>query len=181
MDLKTIFPELKKGNRKAQKEFFEYSSDILMGTALRYTNDMNASKDVLQEAYIRIFRSINDFEFREEEQFWGWLHLIVSREALRWMRRNKKYFLTDDFHSVSSNGVKKTPEFLFQDDLLIHLSKLPESHRIVFNLYVVEGYSHKEIMEITGISEINTRSYLSRARKKLQKLINRKIEISKGG
>jgi RNA polymerase sigma factor (sigma-70 family) len=178
-DWNELLRELKKGKKKAQRRFFDLTTDRMMGVAVRYTKDRSGAKDCLQESYIRIFRNIDDFDYKSDEQLFAWINKIVSREALRWIKRNKKFFWTDDDLIISSNGSKKAPDYLFEDDLLNHLTKLPEAQRIVFNLYVIEGYSHKEIEEITGINEVTARSYLSRARKKLQDLINRKISIKK--
>ncbi len=178
-DWKELLQEIENGQEKAQREFFDRTSDQMMGVAMRYIKERSGAKDCLQEAYIRIFRGLKKFDYRSDEQLFGWMNKIVSREAVRYLQRNKKYYLTDEDLTRSSNGPGRVPDKLFKDDLLKHLAELPESHQIVFNLYVIEGYSHREIEEITGINAATARSYLFRARKKLQKWINRKVNVKK--
>lgn len=176
MDLKQLILDLIKGNEKAQWKFFELTADRMMGVAMRYTKDRNTSKDVLQEAYIRIYDKLPGFEYRSARGLQVWMSKIVSREAIRWIKANQRYSWTEEVPVENLGSKSREEDPFFQSDLMEYLNKLPEAHRIVFNLYIIEGYSHKEIEEITGIAEVTARSHLSRARKKLQNLMNDKVK-----
>ncbi len=174
MDLEKLLKEVAKGKQNAQRQFFDLTADKLMGVAVRYTYDRSTARDILQESYIRIFKKIPEFEYQSESALYSWMCKIVSREAIRWIKSNQRFDLNGEIPDNGENRQQKILHELSPADWLSCLAVLPENQRIVFNLFAIEGYNHKEIEEITGIPEVTSRSTLSRARKKLQEVFKKK-------
>lgn len=174
MDFRQLVGEVARGKEKAQWQFFELTSDKMMGVAIRYTYDRSTARDILQESYIRIFKKLPEFDYQSEGALYSWMSKIVSREAIRWIKANRRF----DWNCEIPERIDKRQEQLSHElspsDWLSCLAGLPENQRLVFNLYAIEGYNHREIEEITGIPEVTSRSTLSRARKKLQELFKKK-------
>ena len=154
----------------AQRQLYELVAGRMMGICLRYSKDDEEAKDLLQEGFIKVFQQID--AFRGEGSFEGWIKKIFINTALESIR--KKKLLTqplEDEEDASDN-------FLIQEnkleakELLQMIRKLPDGYRVVFNLYAIEGYSHKEIGRMMNISEGTSKSNLSRARIILQKKVN---------
>ena len=150
----------------------------MFGVALRYSRNKSEAEDVLQEAFIRIFKYIVAFEGRNEGSLTAWVKTIVINTTLSHNRNNKKYHYTEDVDDVQ---VGEKPVFDVSSDadltqerknmVIKAMQQLPDGYRTVFNLYSVEGYSHKEIAEILDISENTSKSQLSKARKYLRSLL----------
>lgn len=162
-----------KNDRKAQKEFYLLTTDKLMNVSRRYANDISDAKDILQNAYIKIFKSLKMFD-SDKGNLDNWLTKIVINEALQLIRKKKK--LAEKEHS-GFEGFEElsTPEVLSRlhaEDVLKLMRVLPDGYRIVFNMSVVEGYTHKEIAEALNISESTSRSQLTRAKQMLRNLLN---------
>jgi len=159
-------------DRKSQKEFYMLTSDKLMNVSRRYTNDINDAKDILQNAYIKIFRSLKTFD-ENKGCLDAWLSKIVINEALQLFRKRKK---DSEREKIVGNKFEElsVPEILSRlqaEDLLKLTNKLPEGYKIVFNLSVVEGFNHKDIAQELNITESTSRSQLTRAKKMLKQLI----------
>jgi len=126
------------------------------------------AEDVLVMAFAKVFEKID--QFKAEGSFEGWVRKIVVNESLSYLRKNKSMYVETEIETVD-----KRPDFrllenhLEADDLLKMVGDLPAGYRMVFNLYAIDGYSHKEIAEQLGISENTSKSQLSRARAWLQK------------
>ena len=167
----------KKGKRWAQSELYNRYSGSMLGVSMRYSRNVSEAEDVLQEAFIRIFKYIKNFEGRHEGSLSAWIKTIVVNTTLSHNRNNKKHHYTEDIDDIQ---VSADPVLLFDDEMDISrrkqkvimesIQKLPVGYRTVFNLYVVEGYTHKEIAGIMEISENTSKSQLSKARKYLKKL-----------
>lgn len=155
---------------KCQKEVFQRFAGKMMAVCLRYTRHHMEAEDIIQEAFIKVFNNIDKFQFKGS--FEGWIRKIVVNTALK--KYNKKSF---------QNEVIGLPEFTDQAadpvvynalsvaEIMQLLAKLPDGYRVVFNLYAIEGYSHKEISDLLGIQESTSRSQLVKARKMLQSLV----------
>lgn len=167
-----------KKDAACQHELFKKYAGVLMSVCLRYTPVKADAEDILQEAFIRIFSRIN--QFRSEGSFEGWLKRITANCALKKLQKKKINF--EDIHEQHINNIK-TDSIAFSNltaaEILKQVSYLPEGYRIVFNLYVMEGYSHAEIGALLNIEEATSRSQLAKARKFLQAKIlrNQKIAI----
>ena len=136
---------------------------------MRYVMDEQAARDILQESYIRIFSSIKKFNYQSEAETWSWLQKIVVHEGLRWIKKNKRWakMRNVERNSLAENQVNH----LYHDDKLELLKCLRKEERVVFNMYAIEGYSHKEIAEVLGMAVGSSRSLLTRARKKLRQQV----------
>ncbi len=149
----------------------------MLGVCQRYARNNADAEDMLQEAFIKIFDKMHQFKF--EGSFEGWIRRIMVNTAL------KKYSLTRYSKEVSVYEVKDTNEnytdaaaysHLTEKDLLVLINNLPDGYRLIFNLYVIEGYAHEEIAVMLGIQAGTSRSQLVKARTLLQKQL---IEIQK--
>ncbi len=170
-DFDYILSQAAHGNRKAQKKLFDDYSPALMGTALRYVKHKSDAQDVLQEVFIRIFKNLITTDFKNQQNLMAWMKKITINEALRWIKRNKKHH-----HEILDLVVHRIPTGKEEKEeidcrLLSIISSLPEGYRVVFNMAVIDGFSHKEIGETLGIKESASRSQLSRARNLLQRLL----------
>ena len=171
MNLAEVITYCKKGRSKAQRALFDLTCDQLKSVAMRYVVDSSTAEDVLQESYIRIFKAMSSFEYINDAATYGWMRRITTTEALRFLKKNKGW---NDamFEGAEINmPVVEQDHVLFRDELFQLLMSLPLNQRLVFNLYVIEGYSHKEIAEQLGIAESSSRSLLTRARFLLQSKI----------
>ncbi|MBN2669041.1 MAG: RNA polymerase sigma factor [Bacteroidales bacterium] len=174
--LEDIISGCKRNERKAQKLLYDKFSPIMMGLCLRYAKDNAEAEDVLQEGFIKIFSNID--QYNGEGSFEGWMKRIVINTAISNYRKNlKRYYQVDieepNVQSISSDW--KTTEYT-KEELLNTIKTLPEGYKIVFNLYAIEGYKHKEIGELLGIDETTSKSQYSRAKKQIQEKL---AELSK--
>jgi len=161
-----------------QHLLFQQYAGKLMTICLRYSCDRPEAEDMLQDAFVKIFSHIRQYKF--EGSFEGWMRRIVVNCALKTIQKKKTRFLEIANHDTASSHADSSPiSNLSEDELIKMISSLPDGYRIVFNLYVMEGYSHDEIAEMLGIQAATSRSQLVKARKLLQKqiLLNQKIAI----
>lgn len=166
--------ELVKGcvreDRRCQQELFLRYSGKMLAVCLRYTRHRMEAEDILQDAFIKVFDNISKFEFKGS--FEGWIRRIVINTALK--NYSKKSFKQEQIGLENQPELPLEPEIyntLQEEELLRLISRLPDGYRVVFNLYAVEGYSHKEIADLLGIQESTSRSQLVKARKMLQGMI----------
>ena len=142
----------------------------MLAVCLRYTRHRMEAEDILQDAFIKVFDNIGRFEFKGS--FEGWIRRIVINTALK--NYSKKSFKQEQIGLENQPELPLDPEIysnLEEEELLRLINRLPDGYRLVFNLYAVEGYSHKEIAELLGIQESTSRSQLVKARKMLQGMI----------
>ncbi len=164
-----------RNERKAQQELYNRYSHFLLGVCLRYATDKSEAEDILQDSFLKIFFNIKDYS--GTGSFIGWLRKIAVNTAITHYHKHLKfryYLEIEEYVSVES-GVSSFEEDLFTSDELFRvLNELPAGYRMVFNLYAVEGYKHKEIATMLGIDTNTSKSQYSRAkaaiREKLEKL-----------
>ncbi len=158
-------------NPKAQKELYDRFASKMMGVSYRYANSQEEAKDILQDAFIKVFGRIGSF--KKEGSLEGWIRRIVVNTALDNIRKRKKdkqnVSLTEAEHLASNKDY--IIENLSAEDLLQMLKTIPIGYRTVFNLYAIEGYSHKEIADSLGITENTSKSQYSRAKAFLRNLL----------
>lgn len=159
------------GERKAQRALFEALSPKMMAVCLRYMGNREEAEDVLQEGFITLFTKLDSYQ--GAGSFEGWARRIFVNTALMHLRRTDALGLSDDIEEARSLFTQEaTPvQKMGYRDLMRMISTLPADARTVFNMYVVEGYSHKEIAEELGCTEATSRSKLQRARIRLQEMI----------
>ena len=159
-----------KGRAKYQKALVLRYSPMLMTVARRYCRDDHAAKDVLQESFIRVFRAID--RYQATGSFTAWMRRIVINVALQ--SKDKASYQREQTSLEHVAHPMVSPEAISSlnaEDLIALIQRLPEKFREVFNLYVVEGYSHDEIAQLLHIAPGTSRSQLTRARQKLQAMI----------
>lgn len=160
----------KKQDPKFQRLLYEKYSGKMYSLCLRYLKDEADAEDVLISGFTKVFTNIN--QYRGTGSFEGWIRTIMVNEALGFIRKNKSLFVEVDIdHAQQKISVEALESALELEDLFNLVQNLPAGYRTIFNLYAIEGYSHKEISEIMGISVQTSKSQLSRARAVLQKII----------
>lgn len=167
----------KAGDRKTQELLYRQTASKMLAVCMRYARDQMEAEDVLQLGYIKVFQKIN--EYRGEGSFEGWIRRVMVNTAIESYRRNLRTLSVvpiEDAYEQPCTGFDFNN--LGMQDLLNLISKLADGYRIVFNMYIIEGYSHKEIAETLGISEGASKSQLSRARAILKQEIIKMEGIS---
>lgn len=161
------------GDRAAQKELFELFSPRMYAVCLRYAGNADDAKDLLQEGFITVFTRLDSYS--GNGSFEGWMRKIFVNTALMHLRRNDALKLSEDITEARTlSDPEPAPlERIGYHQLMKLIASLPPDARTVFNLHVVEGYSHKEIADMLGITEVTSRSRLQRARVQLQELIKK--------
>lgn len=167
-----------KNDRTAQQRLYNMLSAKMFAVCLRYANEYNSAQDLLQEGFIKVFKNIE--KFRGEGSFEGWVRRIFVNTAIEHYRKQvNMYAITDNDTKAYEHYGDNALETLKREDIVKTIQKLSDGYRTVFNLYVVEGYSHKEIGDMLGISEGTSKSQLARARYLLQKMITDSNHIGK--
>lgn len=162
----------KANERKAQELLYKQFASKMLGVCLRYATDRMEAEDMLQNGFIRVFQKIADY--RGDGSFEGWVRRIMINSSIEYYRKHHKMLSMADFEhngnepSVNAVAIAR----LDANDLMGLIQQLSPGYRMVFNLYAIEGYSHKEIGEIIGISEGASKSQLSRARAILKQQIS---------
>jgi RNA polymerase sigma factor (sigma-70 family) len=162
-------------DRKAQQVLYDKYSRLLLGVCLRYASDKAEAEDILQDSFLKIFFNIE--EYSGTGSFIGWLRKVAVNTAITHYHKNLKYRYhvdIDDYVSVETGTTSFEEDLFTSDELFKVLNELPTGYRMVFNLYAVEGYKHKEIAEMLGIDTNTSKSQYSRAkaviREKLENL-----------
>lgn len=161
-----------KGDRVAQKKLYEKYAGKMMGVCLRYADSQDDATDILQDGFIKVFDKLSSYE--QKGSFEGWIRRIVVNTALDHLRKNKHMRFSVDIDeaeyltpSSNDDGFSR----LATEDLLKILQKIPSGYRAVFNMYVIEGYSHKEIADELDISVNTSKSQFSRAKAFLRNIV----------
>ncbi|MEL6656855.1 MAG: RNA polymerase sigma factor [Bacteroidota bacterium] len=150
-----------------QQQLFKLYAGKMMAVCVRYARHRLEAEDILQEAFVKVFDNLDKFAFKGS--FEGWIRRIVVNTALK--HNQRKYFTNEQIaveHFPDSPLQPTAYSRLGEEELLRMIARLPEGYRVVFNLYAIEGYSHKEIAELLNIKESTSRSQLVKARKMLQ-------------
>ena len=156
----------------AQKQLFEFYSKRMMGVCLRYSKDSEEAQDVLQMGFIKVFEKLDMYNHKGSLE--GWIRKIIVNTALDNIRKNKKLMNNVEIEKVDyqlHNYNENAIDTLSAQDLLKVIQSMPTGFKTVFNMFVIEGYSHKEIAEELNISINTSKSQFSRARAYLQKVL----------
>ena len=158
------------GKRSMQEALYRKFSPVMFAICLRYAVDRPQAEDIMQEGFVKVYSHVK--QFRREGSFEGWMKRIFVNTAIEWLRKNQQMnqmldvdttpmtrVQSDDFHHLSAK------------DLMAFIQSLAPGYRTVFNLYAIEGFSHKEIGEMLGISEGTSKSQFARARYMLEKMV----------
>lgn len=171
MDEQQLIAGCKKGNRLAQRELYDKYAPRMLAVCIRYVNDRETARDLLQEGFIKVFTCIDSYSGLGS--FEGWVRKVFVNGALEYLRK------TDVLREATD--LDNAPELVQPEasvlsnisaaELMKMIQQLPAGFRAVFNLFAIEGYSHREISEMLKITESTSRSQYTRARQMLQKQI----------
>jgi RNA polymerase sigma-70 factor (ECF subfamily) len=172
-----ILEACKKGNRLAQRHFYEHFKDKMFGVCLRYANNRQDAEDMLQEGFIKVFRDLHQYQGLGSLE--GWVRRVIVNVALQMLRKQKNAFETMELDHVAYRFGEEMTVFEEGNELakaLIKLMhKLPTGFRTVLNLYVMEEFSHAQIAEELGISIGTSKSQLNRAKAHLRALLDKSL------
>lgn len=178
MELEEIISECRKNNPKAQEQLYRLFAKKFFGVCLKYSNNYDDAQDNLQDGFLIIFKKIE--QFTNKGSFEGWAKRILINNALQKYKGVRYMEVLDE--NIAEVEVNIDEDNISLDYLLQIIQELPNQYRIVFSLYVLDGYSHKEISEMLNISVGTTKSNLFRARlilkEKIEKLTDIKYESS---
>ena len=169
MGLEQLIIDCKKNDPKAQAQLYRLFSAKFFGVCLKYSSNYAEAQDNLQDGFLIIFKKIEQFNFKGS--FEGWSKRIMINNALQKFRGVRYLEIVNE--NIADEEVEIDDEDISLDYLLTIIQELPERYRLVFNLYVMDGYSHKEISDMLGITTGTTKSNLARARM----ILKEKIEI----
>lgn len=172
--------DCRKGKPKAQKELYTILAPKMLGVCTRYIYDRAEAEHVMIGGMVKMFEKVS--QYTGEGNFEGWVRRIMVNESLMYLRKNKNMSLEVEVNeAIMEPNYDSLNNQLEAEDLLKLITELPVGYRTVFNLYAIEGYSHKEIAETLNINENTSKSQLSRARKFLQTqlLSLQEIELKK--
>lgn len=164
----------KNNDRQAQRALYELLNKKLMGLSIRYTRSREDAKDVFQESFIKIYKSVGGIQ--KEASLEGWAKRIVINTAINHYNKNKKHqecLYVDEIERSTDHMDDDDIDHLSDEQLLEMINSLPEGSKLVFNLYIIEGYSHKEISEILDISVGTSKSQLNRAKTLLKQMLEK--------
>lgn len=159
------------GDRKMQEELYNRFASKMYAVCLRYANNSDDAQDLLQEGFIKVYKNLH--RFRAEGSFEGWVRRVFINSSIEHYRKKQAKLTTvsDKEENTIENSDISALDSLAERDIINLIQDLSPGYRTVFNLYVVEGYSHKEIGELLNISEGTSKSQLARAKSILQKKV----------
>lgn len=164
------------GDSRLQELLYKKYSGKMYGVCLRYAGNESDANDILQEGFIKVFKNL--LKYRGEGSFEGWIRRIMVNTAIEHFRRKKNTFSITETQEKSVEDVSlNAMDNLALKDLLEIIDQLPEGYKMVFNMHVIEGYPHKEIAEILGITEGTSKSQLARAKGVLKKMLEQKVNV----
>jgi RNA polymerase sigma factor (sigma-70 family) len=161
-----------KNDRQAQESLYRQHASKMFHICLSYTGDRDTAKDILQESFIKVFKSIR--EYHADKSLEGWIRRIVTNTAIDYYRKEKRLRYFEDSNGKPEQVSMPANQYIaFNTDNVLHqVKRLPEGARLVFHMFAVEGYSHKEIAGKLNISEGTSKSQFNRARTLLQEWLS---------
>ncbi len=171
--VRIIIDKCRKGDRSAQKKLYDYLAPKMFAVCLRYMGDRMPAEDILQDGFITLFSKLDSYS--GEGSFEGWARKIFVNTALMSIRKTDALKLSGDLEEAGnlSSDISTQIQNIGYKEIMKIVMKLPDGYRTVFNMFVVEGFSHKEIAQALNISEVTSRSQLQRARMILQEKIKK--------
>lgn len=176
--LERLVNECVKGNRQAQKELYKMYYGKMMSVCYRYANNTEEAKDVLQDGFVKVFQHLKSYNFKGSLE--GWVRRIIVNTAIDCYRKNKGvYFVEDEDNYILDANYSESAESIYSnfgvEVIMEAIQELTPVYRTVFNLYVLEGYSHKEIADELEINEGTSKSNLAKAKRNLRQLLEKRM------
>jgi RNA polymerase sigma factor (sigma-70 family) len=167
------------GDRRMQEELYRRYSPRMYAVCLRYAGSSEEAEDILQEGFIKVFKKMDSY--RGDGSFEGWMRRVFVNTAIEHFRR-RRYLMpvTEKEENSVAGNYNSALDDLGAKDIMALVQDLSPGYRTVFNMYVVEGYTHKEIADMLGISEGTSKSQLSRAKVILQDMVRTYIDKQRG-
>ncbi len=176
-----LIRRIKDHDRQAMAELYQQFVGLLSSVCYRYVPSDDDAKDVLQNSFIKIFTAISSFKYQNDNSFLEWMKRVVTNEALDFLKNRKRITFVDINDNIQEKiEEEQSVELLSADDLHQLITELPDGYRTVLNLFVFEGYSHKEIAQLLGIKESSSASQFFHAKRMLEKKINDLMEEKNG-
>lgn len=166
-----IIEQCRQNNRQAQMQLYNSYCDGMLAVALRFVKDKMEAEDAVQEAFIKAFVKLE--QYNAEASFGSWLKRIVINKCLDVLKSKRKHIIALEDYHLDTSDLDEEDNWMVDDEITVEevkeaIAHLPEKYSNVLMLYLIEGYDHQEISEILNISEIASRTQLARGRKKLQ-------------
>ena len=175
MNIQDLILACKKRNRKAEKELFLHFAPKALTLCRRYITDEHQAQDMMQECFIQVFENIQKYDF-EKGDFGGWLYRVSTNVVLKSLRNAKKNVQTIYMENLPEEEIcEETFDGIPNEILLEAIRELPEGYRQILNLFIFENWTHKEIAKSLNITESTSRSQLTRAKKMLKVILEKKI------
>jgi RNA polymerase sigma factor (sigma-70 family) len=171
-----IIERSKKGNRQAQYQLYQQYSKAMFNVCCRMMNDREDAEDMLQESFSEAFRRLDSF--RHESTFGAWLKMIVINRCINEIKRKKAQLeFFDDMSPFEDEEDKADdqPPGLSPEKIKLAMAELPKGSRMIFSLYLLEGYDHQEISEILNISESNSKTQYMRAKQRIKEILKTQL------
>lgn len=168
-----------KGERNAQKELYDQYAVKMFGVCMRYSKNREEAEDIMQEGFMNVFKSLHQFNYAGS--FEGWVRRIMMNCSIQYYRKKVKVhpLIGIEKHQEEHASNEEIVSRIQKKELLEMVQNLPPAYRMVFNLYVFEGYKHREIAELLSISEGTSKSNLFDAKLLLQKAVTNSLRIAK--
>ena len=166
IDQRQLIKDCLRGNAMAQKQLYDTFAETMLGICYRYTKSMADAEDVLQEGFVKVFNAIKNF--RQESKLETWITRIMVNTALNVQRKKLYLYPMVDVEELEIPEEEVSISGIHFTQLLEMIQALPQGCQIIFNLFAIEGFSHKEIAEQLGISEGTSKSQFARAKSLLQ-------------
>ncbi|RZJ31940.1 MAG: RNA polymerase sigma factor [Flavobacterium sp.] len=165
-------------NRHAQQKIYSRFASKMLSVCRQYVKDVHHAEDLMITAFMKVFTNLKHFE--NKGSFEGWIRRIMVNECISFLRAQKKVNFMEDEYFVEESGNNIETD-LTVNDIQLLIDGLPDGYKMIFNLYVIEGYKHREIADMLGINEGTSKSQLSHAKRILQEQISRsgKLEMSR--
>nr|WP_238354605.1 RNA polymerase sigma factor [Fulvivirga marina] len=163
------------GDRYAQSQLYKLYSKAMFNVCYRMTNNFDDAEDVLQEAFISAFRNLQSY--KGDAAFGAWLKRIVINKAINFIKKKQVEFaeVQDNIADEEYPPVEYTNGMMDVNRVKRALTLLPDGYRLVFSLYLIEGYDHSEIAQILGITESTSKSQFNRSKKKLKEILQKEV------
>ncbi len=162
------------GNRQMQEVLYKRFSPKMYGVCLRYSGNVEDANDLLQEGFIKVYKNLG--KFRGDGSFEGWIRRIFVNTSIEHFRKKVKLYNVTEVQENTIEDIElNILDSLAEKDIISLVNELSPGYKAVFNMHVIEGYSHKEIAEILGITEGTSKSQLARAKGVLKKSLDKKI------
>ena len=164
-------------DRHAQEFLFNHHYNDLYLIGMRYLSDHHNAEDVVIQSFTKVFKNLKKFTYQGQGSLGKWIRTILINESIRLLRKNSLIQFNDDLMQLNTQEMgADSLQQMQASDIIRLIERLPTGYRTVFNLYIIEGYAHKEIAQLLNISESTSKTQLKKARHQLMNNINRERE-----